>query len=94
MDFLDKHPNLFDSTNRVQRFNHTLQLSVKALLKPFGALPEDTNDSGNDEDDTEGVPERILDVRMILKMRKRTGMMQMRTWGSMMGTRKRIHLMH
>jgi hypothetical protein len=27
---------------------------VKALLKPFGAPPKDTDDSGNDEEDNEG----------------------------------------
>jgi hypothetical protein len=30
---------------------------VKALLKPFGAPPKDTDDSGNDEEDNEGDPE-------------------------------------
>ena len=28
--------------------------SVKALLKPFGASPKDTDDSGNDDEDNEG----------------------------------------
>jgi hypothetical protein len=28
-------PNSFDTVNRVRCFNHTLQLSAKALLKPF-----------------------------------------------------------
>jgi hypothetical protein len=28
-------PNSFDAVNRVRCFNHTLQLSAKALLKPF-----------------------------------------------------------
>ena len=35
---------------------------MKALLKPFGAPPKDTDDGGNDEDDTEGGPEMIPDV--------------------------------
>ena len=29
--------NSFEMTNRVRCFNHTLQLSAKALLKPFAA---------------------------------------------------------
>ena len=51
------HPNLFESANRVWCFNHTLQLSVKALLKPFGAPSKDTDNSGNDDEDNKGCPE-------------------------------------
>ena len=54
MEFLDGHPNSFDSANRVWCFNHTLQLSVKALLKAFGAPPKDTDDNGNNDKDNEG----------------------------------------
>lgn len=36
-----------------------MQLSAKALLKPFNALPTDTNDNGNDEEDPTGCPETI-----------------------------------
>jgi hypothetical protein len=32
---LDQLDNSFDEENRVRCFNHTLQLSVKSLLKPF-----------------------------------------------------------
>ena len=32
---LDELDNSFDKENRVRCFNHTLQLSAKALLKPF-----------------------------------------------------------
>jgi hypothetical protein len=34
---LDDMPNAFEEVNRVRCFNHTLQLSAKALLKPFNA---------------------------------------------------------
>src|SRR5271154_2741054 len=34
---LDDMPNAFDEVHRVRCFNHTLQLSAKALLKPFNA---------------------------------------------------------
>ena len=38
-------PNAFEEPNRVRCFNHTLQLSAKALLKPFySARLLDTND--------------------------------------------------
>jgi hypothetical protein len=32
---LDELPNTFEELNRVRCFNHTIQLSAKALLKPF-----------------------------------------------------------
>jgi hypothetical protein len=35
---------------------------VKALLKPSGAPPKDTDDSGNDEEDNEGGPEMMPDL--------------------------------
>jgi hypothetical protein len=34
---LDKLPNSFEELNRVRCFNHTLQLSAKALLRPFNS---------------------------------------------------------
>ena len=44
-------PNAFEEPNRVQCFNHTLQLSAKALLKPFhSARLLDTNDDINSDD--------------------------------------------
>jgi hypothetical protein len=54
---LDKLPNSFDATNHVQCFNHTIQLSAKALLKPFSASPKDNNESNNDDEDLEEGPE-------------------------------------
>jgi hypothetical protein len=35
MDMLDKLPNTFEELNQVWCFNHTMQLLVKGLLKPF-----------------------------------------------------------
>lgn len=35
---------------------------MKALLKPFGAPPKDIDDSGNNEDDTEGDLEMMPDL--------------------------------
>ena len=40
-------PNTFEELNRVRCFNHTLQLSAKALLKPF------YSSAGSSEDDNE-----------------------------------------
>lgn len=60
-DKLDALPNSFESVNRVRCFNHTMQLSAKALLKPFSSVasadkddPSNDNDSDVDEDD--GMP--------------------------------------
>jgi hypothetical protein len=51
---LDDMPNAFEEVHRVRCFNHTLQLSAKALLKPFNAglssdpkADELLNDAGN-----------------------------------------------
>ncbi|KAG6825672.1 hypothetical protein H0H92_002873 [Tricholoma furcatifolium] len=67
-DALDALPNSFSCVNCVRCFNHTLQLAVKALLRPFSkedgdkddeaeALPEleptDEDDDDEDGDDTE-----------------------------------------
>lgn len=47
---LDKLDNSFSEQNRVRCFNHTLQLSAKALLRPFNtALSGKT--AGNDDGD-------------------------------------------
>ena len=72
---------------------------MKALLKPFGAPPKDIDDSGNNEDDTEGDPEMMSDLEDveddIEDEDEDLGMRQMRrAWGSMTGTKKRIHSMH
>jgi hypothetical protein len=45
---LDTLPNSFHKFNRVRCFNHTMQLSAKALLKPFSGPTTVT-----DEDDSE-----------------------------------------
>jgi hypothetical protein len=53
MTHLDQLPNSFEAINRVQCFNHTMQLSAKALLKPFSNSPkdDDTTECGNDDKD-------------------------------------------
>ena len=43
--------------NHVWCCNHTIQLSAKALLKPFSASPKDNNESNNDDEDLEEGPE-------------------------------------
>ena len=45
-------PNSFEELNRVRCFNHTIQLSAKALLKPFSSagLTETDNKTENDDD--------------------------------------------
>ena len=43
-------PNSFDSVNQIRCFNHTMQLSAKALLKPFG-----TNRRGDDNEEADDV---------------------------------------
>ena len=55
MTSLDRLPNSFEAINRVRCFNHTMQLSAKALLKPFSASPKDDDitEGGNDDEDTE-----------------------------------------
>jgi hypothetical protein len=45
---LDTLNNLFEEANRVQCFNHTLQLSAKALLVPFNTAIS-RNAIGDDE---------------------------------------------
>ena len=46
--YLDRLPNSFEDVNQVRCFNHTMQLSAKALLKPFNSMA-----SGRDPDDSE-----------------------------------------
>jgi hypothetical protein len=49
---LEELPNTFEELNRVRCFNHTLQLSVKGLLKPFYAAGsvETENETEYDND--------------------------------------------
>jgi hypothetical protein len=50
---LDGLPNTFEELNRVQCFNHTLQLSAKGLLKPFysaGLMETDHETEYGDDD--------------------------------------------
>ena len=42
---LDRLPNTFEELNRVQCFNHTIQLSVKGLLKPFYSVRSTDTDN-------------------------------------------------
>jgi hypothetical protein len=46
--YLDGLPNSFEAVNRVRCFNHTMQLSAKALMKPFDT-PISPDDSDVDE---------------------------------------------
>jgi hypothetical protein len=51
---LDQLPNSFNIINGVCCFNHTMQLSAKALLKPFNcisSLQNDDADMYNEHDD-------------------------------------------
>jgi len=57
-EFLHALPNSFNETNRVRCFNHTLQLSAKALLKPFSGPTVTDNDdldvnAGSSDDDND-----------------------------------------
>ncbi|KAG6806116.1 hypothetical protein H0H92_012625, partial [Tricholoma furcatifolium] len=54
-DSLDSLPNSFDSVNRVRCFNHTLQLSVKALLHPFSSSDDDKDSDTNDMPELEAL---------------------------------------
>ena len=51
MEFLSKEKsNSFNSQNGVRCFNHTLQLSAKALLRPFSVKIDDDQDNEDDVD--------------------------------------------
>lgn len=60
---LEKLANSFEAANRVHCFNHTMQISAKALLKPFStrAATSDSHDEDtldvvtHDNDDDVGV---------------------------------------
>jgi hypothetical protein len=52
MERLHQLPNKFKSVNRIRCFNHTLQLSVKALLRPFASaspIPEPGDNIPDDD---------------------------------------------
>ena len=51
MTHLNQLPNSFEAVNHVRCFNHTMQLSAKALLKPFSASPKDDNTTEGSNDD-------------------------------------------
>ena len=67
--YLDGLPNSFEAVNHVRCFNHTMQLSVKALMKPFDTPislddsnvhePTDIDDALSVEGDNEGDGEDI-----------------------------------
>jgi hypothetical protein len=48
-DYLHSMLNSFDQVNHVRCFNHTMQLSVKRLLKPFASspVPDNTEEGGD-----------------------------------------------
>jgi hypothetical protein len=48
---LDDLPNSFEKMNHVQCFNHTMQLSVKALLELFVMATENSDDQDADSSD-------------------------------------------
>lgn len=50
-DVLHTLPNTFEELSRVRCFNHTMQLSVKALLKPFSSAGSVENDNETDNSD-------------------------------------------
>ena len=47
---LAEMPNSFELENRVQCFNHTLQLSAKTLLRPFNVGLGKTTEDGDNAD--------------------------------------------
>ena len=54
MAYLNKLPNSFEQVNHVRCFNHTLQLSAKALLKTFdNPKPGSIDDNNADDDDAQ-----------------------------------------
>ena len=57
---LDQLDNRFDEENRVRCFNHTLQLSAKALLQPFniglsGKATDDNDEIPQDDDGDQAI---------------------------------------
>jgi len=54
-------PNTFEELNRVRCFNHTTQLSAKALLKPFSSAGSTETYNGTEYGDN-GMPElQVMD---------------------------------
>jgi hypothetical protein len=47
---LEEFPNAFESVNRIRCFNHIMQLSAKALMKPFTSPATSGDDNDNDND--------------------------------------------
>ena len=62
-DALDELPNSFESVNRVRCFNHTMQLSAKALLAPFSGpcTDKDADDIPDADDDDDEEEEEVAD---------------------------------
>lgn len=54
-------PNSFDIVNRVRCFNHTTQLSAKALLRPFNGT-EDEDDANGEEVDPGEAEAEVTDL--------------------------------
>ncbi|KAF8892713.1 hypothetical protein BD779DRAFT_1436743, partial [Infundibulicybe gibba] len=53
--------NSFDEVNRVRCFNHTMQLSVKALLKPFSTAIQGSYENSGDAEDSVAIPKDGVD---------------------------------
>ncbi|KAL6298789.1 hypothetical protein BKA93DRAFT_743456 [Sparassis latifolia] len=60
---LDELPNSFEEANRVQCFNHTLNLMVKSILKLFNHKTKDQGASSepSDENDDDELPDLLSD---------------------------------
>jgi hypothetical protein len=54
---LQKKNNSFDASNHIRCFNHTIQLSCKALLKPFTSPITPSATDGDNVPDLEGAEE-------------------------------------
>lgn len=54
--------NSFDDVNRVRCFNHTMQLSARALLKPFNTPAREDDDGASSGDQVDNVEDDIDDV--------------------------------
>ena len=55
-------PNLFEVHNRVQCFNHTIQLAAKALLRPLNpGITGNDDDDGSDTDDGSDCPPLVVE---------------------------------
>jgi hypothetical protein len=62
---LHRLPNAFEAINRIRCFNHTIQLSAKALLCPFTSTivsdAHDSTEANNLPDDDSDIPDLIDD---------------------------------